>query len=65
MLSGGVAVLMCGTGNPNMQCAACANIAIALNVLNIDCAKNYMIGGTEPIPYLDGVRLELAPSKVT
>lgn len=56
---------MCGPTNPGMQCAACANIAIALNVLNIDCAKNGQIGGTEGIPYLDGVTLELGPSKVS
>jgi len=64
-VSGGVTIQMCGPPSSGVQCAACANIAIALNVLNVDCQKDYKMGGTEGIPYLDGVTLELAAPVVT
>lgn len=63
-ISGSVAVQMCGPPNSNVQYAACANLAIALNTLKVDCAKDYMVGGAVGIPYLDGVTLELEPSQV-
>lgn len=56
--SGGTALLMCGPGGHAKQCAGCGNIAIALNALNVDCTKDYQIGGEVGIPYLDGVTLQ-------
>lgn len=63
--SGGTAVHMCGPTGHAQQCAGCANVAIALNALNIDCTKDYQIGGTVGIPYLDGVTLQFVASHTT
>lgn len=32
-----------------------------MNDLNIDCQKDYQVGGKVAIPYLDSVTLELQP----
>lgn len=41
------------------QCAGCGDLAISLNVINVDCTRDYMVGGKVEIPYLEGVTLEL------
>jgi len=63
--SGGAQLLMCGPTGYAQQFAHCADLAIAMNVLNIDCQTNYRVGGSVVIPYLEGVTLELnAPWRV-
>ncbi len=57
--SSGAQLLMCGPTGHAQQFANCANLAIAMNVLNIDCQTNYQVGGSVVIPYLDGVTLQL------
>lgn len=57
--AGGAQLLMCGPTGHAQQFANCANLAIAMNDLNIDCQTNYQVGGSVVIPYLDGVTLEL------
>ena len=57
--SGGAQLLMCGPTGHVQQFASCADLALALNTLNIDCQKDYQVGGRVGIPYLEGVTLEL------
>lgn len=57
--SGGAQLMMCGPTGHAQQFASCANLAIAMNALNIDCQNNYQVGGSVVIPYLAGVTLEL------
>jgi len=64
-ISDDVTIQMCGPSNSDVQCATYANIAIALNVLNVDCQKNYKMGDIERISYLNNVTLKLATSIVT
>lgn len=50
---------LCGPTGHFQQCTDCAKLGEAMNNLNIDCQKNYKVGGKVAIPYLDQVTLEL------
>ena len=56
-VNGTAAVDLCA--GDTEQCAGCANLAVALKDIIVDCTDNYEVGGNVSIPYLDGVTLEL------
>ena len=56
---------LCGPAGHSQQCTDCAKLGVAMNNLNIDCQKNYQVGGKVAIPYLDGVTLELQAKSST
>ena len=62
---GSAALYLCGPKGHSQQCAGCADLGEAMNVLNIDCTQDHRVGGNVSIPYLDGVTLELQPGTTT
>ena len=60
--SNNLIVDLCGPTGHSKQCAGCADLGTVLNIVNIDCQKNYKVGGKVSIPYLDNVFLHLEPT---
>lgn len=60
-LANSVSANLCGPPGHSQLCTDCAKLGVAMNDLNIDCQKDYQVGGKVAIPYLDGVTLELQP----
>lgn len=57
-----VSAFLCGPTGHAKQCTDCAKLGKATDDLNVDCQKNYRVGGKVAIPYLDRVTLTLQRS---